>query len=192
MEVCSPKDGFVFQVHVQDGLQVEVGTLLIEMDSDVEDRFAEQIRVREELRKINETRYSDEQVALLRSIAKAAVDTAEAQYKDANTQHDVTIEYANVGAIGNVDLVKASAEAKLAQARFDRDRARADQKELEYAIDRFTKRNELSKNLNQYYLTYIKKRIARLKITAPVAGHVKFYVQQGSFAQLGGKLLEIH
>jgi multidrug resistance efflux pump len=194
MDVCSPKDGFVKVMIAQDGSAVKAGDDLLEMDSDREERAAEQIRVREALRQLDEAKYSGEQLALAKRIAQSAVDVGEAQLKYQKAQHDVDAAKLRTGlvAVGAGKAVEqANIDSKLAQTTFDRDRAVSDQKQLLLFIDRQLKSHALAKELNEYYAKAIQARITRLTIKAPISGHVKFHVQQGSFAQLGSTLLEI-
>ena len=189
MDVCSPKDSFIVKLLVIDGSTVNPGTPLVEMDSDWEERIAERIRVREVLREINFAQLAGDQLELVRSSAKAAVDLAETQYKLASDTADFQRKMIPLGILNAIDVLPS--QSRLARATFDRDRAHANQKQLEYAIDRHTKTHELAKKFNEYSAAYMKKRIERLKVAAPIAGHVKLHVQVGSFAQLGSTLLEI-
>jgi multidrug resistance efflux pump len=189
MDVCSPKDGFVMKLLVRENQAVEAGATLLELDSEREEAIAERIRNREKLRELYAAQYSGEQLALARSIAKSAVDSATEQFTQVKLQADVDASKVDHGLLPAE--IEIPGKIKLAQASFDLDRARSDQKQLEYSIERHLKSNELAKSLNEYYLTAIKKRIERLKITAPISGHVKLQVQQGSFAELGSTLLEI-
>jgi len=190
MDVCSPKDGFVIKMLAQEGEVVQVGAPLLEMDSDWEQRMAERIRTREALRLIDARQYTGEQMALVIAVAQAALDSAEAQFKEAERKHHSDTRLLENGAL--TAEYKPSIEAKFAQATFDRERARVDMKQLKYFIDRQGEIQDLAKSLNERYAADIQKRIERLKIAAPTAGKVKLCAQQGSFAQLGSKLLEIH
>jgi len=193
MDVCSPKDGFVKRVIAQDGRAVKAGDDLVEMDSYREERAAEQIRIREANRQLDEARYGGEQLDLAKRMAQSAVDLGEAQLKFQTAQHQVDIRLLQT--IGPVDFGKVVAQARidsqLAQVTFDRDRAISDQKQLMFFIERHQKSNALAKELNDYYAKAIQDRIKLLTIKAPISGHLKLHVQQGSFAQLGSILLEI-
>jgi multidrug resistance efflux pump len=191
MDVASPKNGFVIKVSVDDGNTVKAGDELLEMDSDWEQTALERIRFQDAMRELNAARYTDEQLGLLRSIAKAAVDAAEAQLSLVERQSAEDNARMRLDENADPALVKLAENARVAQATFDRDRAQTNQTQLEYAIGRIGKANDSAKVLSATYVAAINKRIERLKIMAPVSGHVKLNVRQGSFAKLGSIMLEI-
>jgi multidrug resistance efflux pump len=189
MNICSPKDGFVIKLLVHEGSKVDGGAALLEMDNDWEMRSLESLRVREAVRQINYAQYTGEQLDFARSIAKTALVAAETQRKLATKLRDLIAKQISVGTTDASQHFQF--DMKQTQPTFDRDRALSDQKQLEYSIERHTKIHELAKGLNEYKAAYLKGRMERLKISAPISGHVKLRVQQGSFAELGSTLLEI-
>ena len=190
VDVCSPKDGFVTKVFVQEGQPVKATTTtLLQMDTDAEDRHAERVQTRESIREIRAAQYTGPQLDLLTAIAKLAVDLATERANEAKYKRDYWGEHFALG--GNIyDLELAKSD--YAQSQLEQARAEAQQKQLEFAVKRHNEIDALAKRLNKDEEDFIAKRRNRLKIVSPIDGRVKkLLVAEGSFAELGSVVMEI-
>jgi multidrug resistance efflux pump len=189
MDVCSPKDGFVLKLFVQDKQEVKTGTPLLQMDNDVEDRNAEHIEALEAIREVRSSRYIGPQLDLLRKVAQNAVALAGEQANEAKVKYDIQEGYVKVGAFNGQDYLVA--KSRYSQAQYELERAKDQQAQVEFAIARHTQTDALAKKLSETHLSFISKKKERLKLVAPRDGHVKLLVAEGSFAELGSVLMEI-
>ncbi len=89
MKVCSPKDGFVIDVHVRDGDIVSVGQQLLNMDLDEEARDEARLDKMENIRKQMAAQYEGPELDLSRHLAEISVKLAkEAEKLAATILHD--------------------------------------------------------------------------------------------------------
>jgi multidrug resistance efflux pump len=189
MDVCSPKDGFVEKLFVHDKETVHAGARLIQMDSDLEDRIAERVKLLESIREIAASKYIGEELDLLYKIAQNGVDLANEQSNEAKLRLGKATTDLKIGAEVPTDFLVV--KSRFNQAQFEEKRASYQQKQVEFAIARHSKTNALAKELSENHLTFVSKRKERLTIVAPRDGRVKLLVAEGSFAELGSVLIEI-
>ena len=190
MEVCAPRDAFVINLFVSDHDQVKIGSPLLQLDTDVEDRHAEHVQKMEASRIVWEAQYTGSQLDLLREIAKLAVDIANEKVKQAKINYDweKALVMAGVPTSGNYLGVRKS---EYDQSLLEVTKAEAQQKQLEYAVTRHAETSALVKKMNNDQLEFIAKRKGRLSIAAPSTGQIKLRVAEGSFAKRGSVLMEI-
>jgi len=190
MDVCSPKDGFVFKLLVKNDDEVKIGTPLLQMDSEVEDRNTEHVQKMDSVREIRAAQYIGPQLVLLRALAKLAVDLATEKTRAAKQSYDLINREFHFGLLKVSDTYEP--ESTYIQSQLEQSRAEAQQKQLEYAVKRHTETNDLAKRLSDEHLAFLKRKKDRLSMTASTPGRVKnLRVGEGSFAELGSVLMEI-
>jgi multidrug resistance efflux pump len=190
MEICSPKDGFVVSLLVKDGQPVKSGELLLQLDSAQEDRHLERVQTAESVRAIRAAQYTGPQLEVLRSIAQAAIDIATAKAKASLVRYEYAARNTQIGINTTADSREKEAEHLLAQAELAR--AQAQQKQLEFAVQRHVETDALARRFSENEKAFFTKRRELLAINAPRDGRVKLRVAQGSFAELGSVLAEVN
>jgi multidrug resistance efflux pump len=190
MNITSPKDGFVIKVVVKDKQVVKTGDLLLQMDSEQEDRNAARVETMESIRQLRSAQYTGPQLDLLRAIAKIAVDLASEKAGEMKLKFENATRGLALGLINkfDFDLVKSD----YTQAQLEQSRAEAQQKQLEFSITRHNQADALAKQQSEDLKSYIARKKERLKVVASKDGHVKLLVAEGSFAELGSVLLEVN
>jgi len=117
MKVRSPKSGFVIQLFVKDQEHVAVGSPLLQMDSDAEDRYMSHLEILEKMRELKAAQYIGPEVEVTRSLAQVAVDTSA---KRAKNDSDVNHFYTVLVDKGLSNIVQyAPAESAFEQARWE-------------------------------------------------------------------------
>lgn len=189
MNISSPKDGFVVKLFVKDGDPVKRFAPLVQMDTDWEDRLADRVTKRQSIADARSTQYSGEQLKQLQDLAQLAVDIAKTNVDAIQRAYDIN---AGVNRLGGYQaaLLKID-EAHLTQARMEQTRAELQQKQLNSSVTRHAQMDALAKKLSQDELDFLSARKDRLKIAAPIDGHVKLLVAEGGFAKRGTFLMEI-
>ena len=75
MKVRSPKSGFVIQLFVKDQEHVALlGSPLLQMDSDAEDRYMSHLKILEKMRELKTSQYIGPEVEVTLSWAQVAVE----------------------------------------------------------------------------------------------------------------------
>jgi pyruvate/2-oxoglutarate dehydrogenase complex dihydrolipoamide acyltransferase (E2) component len=190
MDVCSPKDGFVIKLLVNQGQQVSYGAQLLQMDVDHEDRALARLRLLERARQIRSSQYQGEQLALVRKVAELAVNTAEANREAAEVRKKALMDQVRSGTWNSGYDLNATAAA-ITQTLDAHSKAVVQQQQLEYSIRRHVDIDTLAQEMNESQEAYIRSRIERMTVLAPVAGNVHLLVGEHSFAELGSVLLTI-
>jgi multidrug resistance efflux pump len=74
MNICAPKDGFVIKVFVKDNAGVKAGSLLLEMDSDWEDRYEAHLDKSEKAREIKYSKHTGQELEVTRDTIEVFLD----------------------------------------------------------------------------------------------------------------------
>lgn len=189
MEACSPKDGFVAKLLVSDEAQVSKGDLILEMESEHEDRADERLAAADATREIAAAQYIPPQVDVIRRIATAAVKLAEKNLALSQEARNDIAKFVDFGRADHQALL--SAEIDLAKAKIEHNKAKDQLAKFEIAVDRHNKTNEVAKQHTLKEREFIAKRKLRLRVFAPKSGTIKQFVAEGSFAELGSTLFEV-
>ena len=182
MDVCAPKDGFVAKLFVHHQQEVKAGAPLLQMDSDLEDRQTERVRIFESIRETRFSRYTGQELDLLRKVAQNAVDLSTEQVNEAKLKFDWEAANMSIGAEHGTDF--SLAKSRYVQAQFEQQRAAYQQAQVEFGITRNTQTNALAKELSESHLAFIFQRKDRLNVVAPTDGRVNLLVAEGSVAEL--------
>lgn len=189
MNVCAPKDGIVIKVLVKDKAVVKAGSPLLQMDSDWEDKFEEYLDKSEKTRQIKASKYTGQELEVIRAATQLAVDLSTERAKAAQKIDDY-----HWGQVENgvpIYLNIHEADFTLAQAKLDQGKAETQQKQLEFAISRFNQLNELAKKWYEDQKAFVAKRKSLLTVTAPIDGKVTLLVGTGSYAKHGNSIAKI-
>jgi multidrug resistance efflux pump len=189
MDVCSPKDGFVVSLFVKDGQAVKSGELLLQLDSASEDRNLERVQTAESVRAIRAAQYTGPQLEVLRQIAQAAIDMAAARLEPLQAAYTVAMRQEQLGVNTTLDRLEREADRLLAEAELAR--AQAQQKKLEFSVQRHADTDALAKLFTKDEKAFYLKRKELLAIKAPKSGRVKLHLAQGSFAEIGSILAQV-
>jgi multidrug resistance efflux pump len=189
MKVRSPKSGFVMQLFVKDQEHVAVGSPLLQMDSDAEDRYTSHLEILDKMRELKASQYIGPEVEVTRSLAQVAVDTSAKRAKDESEVYGYYVQLAKQGVANIVQY--APAESTFEQARWEHTRAEGQQQRLEFSISRYIQLNDLAKKWNMDQRAFVALRKARLKVLAPITGKVSVFVAEGSYAKYGNVIMEV-
>jgi multidrug efflux pump subunit AcrA (membrane-fusion protein) len=189
MDVCSPKDGFVMLLHVNDGESPKRNDLLVELDTDAEDRATKRLQATDDTRSVKMAQYTGPELDLLREIAQIAVDLTGQDIT--NTSRDLALaqkrEQLGVGQAADTSQAKSNHE----MADLQHKKAVAQQKQLEFAVKRHEAVNKIAQQVSAFQMKQIQDTRNRMRIAAPIDGKVTLLVGKGSFAELGSVLLRI-
>jgi multidrug resistance efflux pump len=190
MDICAPKDGFVTDVlFTAADRKVKTGSPLLQMDTDYEDRMASRLATREAVREISSAQYTGPQLQLLTDLAQVAVDLASTKADKAKRKYLSLTTGVQQGITPTPDMVMAQNDSTIADLELDR--AKKQQEQLKYVIERHTEIDAKAKEFFEEEEAFISKRRMRLTIVAPVDGEAKFLVAKGSFAKRGTVLVRI-
>jgi multidrug resistance efflux pump len=189
MDICCPKDGFVTKVLVMDGKQVLKNTLLLQIDSELEDRMMDRVATREATRAIRAAQFTGEQLQLLKTIAQLGVDMSTESLREIQRNYDLSSRLAIAGSFPEPNL--RPMEHDLTMAKLALTRAQAQAKQLEYAATRHQQIDRFAKALSDSEKQFILDKKKRLGIVAPSDGKLRLLVAEGSFAELGSVLLRL-
>jgi pyruvate/2-oxoglutarate dehydrogenase complex dihydrolipoamide acyltransferase (E2) component len=189
MDICSPKDGFVVALLVDNEALVHPGHHLLTMDTDDEDRDKARLVKMESVRLQMAQQYSGPELDLSRSLTQISVDLAQ----EAVTDYGDLLKHVQ----GNADLGKATLDELVPvtlqynQAVINLKKAQLELKKFEFAVARHVEINSIiDKYMAQESSTLDIKR-GRLTVLAPISGKVKLQTAVNSFSELGGVLLTI-
>jgi multidrug resistance efflux pump len=180
----------VTEVFVHQGQQINVGTPMFQMDTDAEDMALKRVQTSESVRAIRSAQYAGPQLEVVRDLAKLAVEKATANLVPAKFASG----HAQAEIIGGVAQQPQTAieAVKNQLAQIELDQAKDQQKQLEFAIERHNKIDDLAKQLSQEQEAFLNRKRERLTVRAPHQGRVKsLLVGKGSFAELGSILGQI-
>jgi multidrug resistance efflux pump len=189
MNVRSPKNGFVIKLFVTEKKSVKLGSPLLQMDSDAEDRYSDHLDVLEGMRVIRAAQYTGAELDLTRSLAKISVETSEISLKDATQEYLWWEGMLRKGLAGAIDPVRF--ENEMAQSKWKNERAKGQQQRLEFLVARHNQLNELAAKWYERQKEFVAVRKGHLKIAAPANGKVKLLVEEGSFAKYGNIIAEV-
>lgn len=189
LNIRSPKNGFVIKLFVSDNETVKAGARLLQMDSEIEDKYSRHLQVLETMREVRAAKYTGPELEVLRTAAKLSVDTSADRLKSASQIEFIAKARAVKGLLDWPDYYNTA--SLKAQAEWEHGRAEAQQKELEFAVARHNQLNDIAKNWNDDQQAYIAKRKSHLTVLSPIDGNVKLLIGEGSFAKHGNVILEI-
>jgi multidrug efflux pump subunit AcrA (membrane-fusion protein) len=190
MNICSPENGFVVEIRVQDGASVTAGTVLVRMDTDKEEKHAQRLATMQAIRDVMARKYSGDQLDAQRKLAQVSVDITSSVYTNLYTIYlSYAAMYQQTGTADMNQVLERLASAQTAQ--MDSEKAKSQQQKLEFSISNWLATNDLVKAHMEFERTYIEAKKARMQIAAPIAGKVALQVAVGSFVKRGHVILTI-
>jgi len=189
MEFFSPKDAFVAEIFVSDKSHVKAGTLIIQLDSEEEEKQGTRVKTMQSVRELMASQYTGHELANTRRLAEIAVHLAEQTIKVRTDELNVIESNYRAGKVQTVDYTRALVARDTATLQLEK--AKTELAKFDFGVARNQKISDLIKQYTAFEEQYVATRRAHLQIASPLKGIVSLAVAKGSFVELGGALFSI-
>jgi multidrug resistance efflux pump len=186
--VESPKDGVIASIYFSDG-RVKAGDIICEIEADDEQRAVDRINLAMQLLELEEHLLDPAQVKIRRSILEASEISAAKGQQLAKQIYDYYYSGSQLGVSTTPEV--ASANINLTRAQAEHAKAVASLKLFDFNVSQAQKRLALYKQQIPTEQSFIKNKINRLKISAPIDGSLTLYFGLRSFIEKGHLLATI-
>lgn len=189
MQILSPKDCYVLTVAVRGGATLAQGDLILELDSEQEDRTLERLALAQSFLDLQQQAMSDKQIEVRRRILHSTIDVSKNFLDNANVIAAAARNNYRAGQNQIYNFLSPQSAAFRAEAEWKRAQAALDL--FEFNVAQARQKLHLALEQIPKEKANVTAQKSRLQVRSPVSGKVELFCYSGSFAAKGAVLAEI-